>query len=323
LTPWKTTISGGIRGMESIMNRRLSLFTSLFFIFLLYPAFALSTQITIDSEKQYQFARQTMEEGEYSRAVVEFERFIHFFPNDEKIPQAQYLIGVCYVKAKEYDLARKALENVYRNYSGRPVAGKALFLMGESYYRQGLQKEAQEVFKKVIETYPHLDVKHAAQYRLAWSRMKSDQWREASETFMMAEKGSPLYSNSQDLAKLSLKGESLPYKKPTTAGALAILPGLGHLYCERPKDALVAFLLNGLTVWAAIEAFDEDLDVLGSLLLVLEAGWYAGNIYSAVNCAHKYNRKVRNDFRRSLPDRLNLNLYTTRGGLGLALKMDF
>ena len=316
-------ISGGTRGMENVMNRCLSLFLSLVFIFLLHPASALSVQITIDSEEQFQFARQTMERGEYMRAVAEFERFIHFFPKDKEVPQAQYLIGFCYLRAKEYDLARKALEDVYKSYSERPVAGKALFLMGESYYRQGLQKEAQEYFRKVIETYPHLDVKHAAQYRLAWSRMKADQWREASEAFMMVEKDSPLYPNSQDLAELSLKGETLPYKKPATAGVLAIVPGLGHLYCERPKDALVAFLLNGLTIWAAIEAFDEDLQVLGSLLLLLEVGWYAGNIYSAVNCAHKYNRKVRNDFRRNLPDRLNLNLFTTKGGLGLAFKMHF
>lgn len=316
-------ISGGTRRMENIMNRCLSFFLSLFFIFLLLPTPALSVQITIDSEEQFQFARQTMERGEYLRAVAEFERFIHFFPKDEKVPQAHYLIGFCYLKAKEYALARKVLENVNKSYPDRPVAGKALFLMGESYYRQGLQKEAQMYFKKVIERYPHLDVKHAAQYRLAWSRMKVDQWREASETFKMVEKGSPLYPNSQDLAELSLKGEALPYKKPATAGVLAILPGLGHLYCERPKDALVAFLLNGLTIWAAIEAFDEDLQVLGSLLLLLEVGWYAGNIYSAVNSAHKYNRKVRNDFRKNLPDRLNLNLFITKGGLGLALKMDF
>jgi tol-pal system protein YbgF len=309
--------------MECIMNRCKALFLSLFFIFLLHPASAQPVQITIDSEEQFQFARQTMERGEYLMAVAEFERFIHFFPKDEKVPEAHYLIGFCYLKAKEYQSTRKALENLYRGYSDRPVAGKALFLMGESYYRQGLQKEAQEVFKKVIETYPHLEVKHAAQYRLAWSRMKADQWREASETFKMVEKESPLYHNAQDLAELSLKGEALPYKKPTTAGALAILPGLGHLYCERPKDALVAFLLNGLTIWAAIEAFDEDLQVLGGILLFLEVGFYAGNIYSAVNSAHKHNRKVKNDFRRTLPDRLNLNLYTTRGGLGLALKIDF
>ncbi len=316
-------ISGGTRGMENIMNRCLSLFLSLFFISLLLPASALSAQITIDSEDQFQFARQTMERGEYLRAVAEFERFIHFFPEDEKVPQARYLIGFCYLKAKKYESARKALEKVYKSYSSGPIGGKALFLMGESYYRQGLLKEAQQYFKKVIETYPHLDVKHAAQYRLAWSRMKEDKWREASETFMMVEKSSPLYPNSQELAEVSLKGEALPYKKPATAGVLAILPGLGHLYCERPKDALVAFLLNGLTIWAAIEAFDEDLQVLGSILLLVEVGWYTGNIYSAVNSAHKYNRKVRNDFRRNLPDRLNLNLFTTRGGLGLALKMDF
>jgi len=115
----------------------------------------------------------------------------------------------------------------------------------------------------------------------------------------------------------------LPSKNPTTAGVLAVVPGLGHLYCNRPKDAVVAFLLNGLTIWAAIEAFDEDLDVLGGVLLLLESGWYTGNIYSAVNSAHKYNRKVRNDFRGSLPDRLNLNLFTTRDGLGLALKIVF
>jgi tol-pal system protein YbgF len=279
--------------------------------------------MTIDSEEQFQFARQTMERGEYFRAIAEFERFIHFFPEDEKVPQARYLIGFCYLKVKNYESARKALEKVYKNYSSRPVGGKALFLMGESYYRQGLLKEAQAYFKEVIETYPHLDVKHAAQYRLAWSRMKEDKWREASETFMVVEKSSPLYLNSQDLAEMSLKGEALPSKNPRTAGVLAIIPGLGHLYCERPKDAMVAFLLNGVTIWAAVEAFDEDLQVLGSILILLEVGFYAGNIYSAVNSAHKFNRKVRNDFRRNLPDRLNLNLFTTRGGLGLALKMDF
>lgn len=316
-------ISGGTRGVEKIMNRRLALCLTFTYIFLMVPASAFSVQIILDSEEQFQFARQTMEGGEYMRAIAEFERFIHFFPEDGKVPQARYLIGYCYLKARAYESARKALEEVYKRYSSRPVGGKALFLMGESYYRQGLLKEAQQSFKKVIETYPFLDVKDAAQYRLGWSQMKEDKWREASESFMMVGKNSLIYPNSQDLAKMSLKGEALPYKKPTTAGVLAVLPGLGHLYCERPKDALVSFLLNGLTIWAAIEAFDEDLEVLGGMLLLLEAGWYTGNIYSAVNSAHKFNRKVRNDFRQSLPDRLNLNLFTTKGGLGLALKLDF
>ena len=311
--------------MGNIINKRLCFVLLFIFISLSHPPSVLSAEITIDSEDQFRFALQTMQRGEYLRAVGEFERFIHFFPEDEKVPEARYLIGVCYLNGEEYDSARKVLKEVNKSYSSTPIGGKALFLIGESYYKQGLLEEGEQYFREVIEAYPHLELKNAALYRLGWNQMKADKWREASETFMMVEKSSPLYPSSQDLSKISLKGEELPYKNPTTGGIMAgILPGLGHAYCNRYKDGVVALLLNGLTIWAAIEAFDEDLDVLGSILIFLELGWYTGNIYSAVNSAHKYNRKVRNDFRWSLPDRLNLSLFTTRDGhLGVALKIDF
>ena len=86
----------------------------------------------------------------------------------------------------------------------------------------------------------------------------------------------------------------------------------------------MALLLNGLTIWAAVEAFNEDLNVLGGLLVALEVGWYTGNIYSAVNGAHKYNRKVRDDFRQNLPDRFDIEYSRRRTPpLGLSLKIEF
>jgi len=308
------------------MNRASWFLFLLLFLFipLLQPDSALPDQIILDSKDQFEYARQRLETGDYQSAVTEFERFIHFFPQDEKVPKAHYLIGVSYLKAKNYEAARGVLEKVYSNYPNRPISGKALFLMGESYYRQGVPKEAVRYFEKVIEEYPKLELKNAAIYRLGWARMQSDNWREASETFKMVQKESPLYANAQNLSERSLEGELLPRKNPTTAGVLAIIPGLGHAYCNRYKDALVAFLLNGLFIWATVEAFNEDLNVLGGMLLFLELGWYSGNIYSAVNTAHKYNRKARNDFRRSLPDRLDLGLFTTRRGhLGLVLNVNF
>ncbi|MCJ7809422.1 MAG: hypothetical protein MUP26_04080, partial [Desulfobulbaceae bacterium] len=54
--------------------------------------------------------------------------------------------------------------------------------------------------------------------------------------------------------------------------------------------------------------------VLGGILAFFELGWYAGNIYSAVNGAHKYNRKVRDDFSKSFRDRLDLRILTSRKG---------
>ena len=307
------------------MIKYFCLFCLFFVISLSHTPFVFSDQIVIDSEDQYKFAQAALDKGEYLRAIGEFERFVHFFPRDDKVPEARYRIGLCYIMAKDHDSGRRVLEDVYRDYSGMPVGGKALFLIGESYYEKGLMEEAERYFKKVVETYPHLELKNKALYRLGWKWMKQDKWGEASEAFMKVKEESPLYAHSRDLSEISLKGKTLPYKNPTKAGILSgILPGLGHAYCNRYKDGTVALLLNGLTIWASLEAFDEDLDVLGGALMFLELGWYTGTIYGAVNSAHKYNRKVRNDFRRNLTDRINLGLFSTRdGSMGVAFNLDF
>jgi Tfp pilus assembly protein PilF len=292
---------------------------------LLHSTTSYAAQILIDSEDQFHFAEQVMAKGEYLRAVVEFERFIHFFPDDQKVPRAHLLIGTCYLKARDYESARKVFDTLYRTYPEGLIGGKALLLMGESYYRQGIYKEAEYYFQKVIEIYPQPELKNSAVYRLGWCRMQTRNWQEASETFKAVGSASSLYASSQDLARKSLEGETLPYKNPTTAGVLAgVLPGLGHAYCDRYKDGLVAFLLNGLFVWASVESFNNDNNVLGGMLAFLELGWYSGNIYSAVNSAHKLNRKLKNDFLQGLPDSLNLGLLATREGhLGLTLSFNF
>ena len=306
------------------MNRCFSLFL-LFSILLLQSSVVLSSQIILTSEEQFQFARQYLEKGEYLRAAWEFDRFIHFFPADEGVPKAQYLMGLCYLKGKKYESARKVLEEVYKAHSSTPLGGKALFLIGETYFLQGVSAEAERYFRQVAENYPMQELKNAAFYRLGWNRMGEDRWDEASEAFKMVEEKSPLYDTSQELSLKSLKGETLPHKDPTAAGILAAtVPGLGHAYTERYRDGMVAFLLNGLFIWAAVESFDQDHDVLGGILTFLEVGWYTGNIYSAVNGAHKYNRKIKDEYRKSLPDKLDLNLFTTRKGhIGLAFKFDF
>lgn len=307
------------------MNRRLWLPALFALVFLLQSTVSHSAQIIIDSDEQFRFAEQTMEQGDYLRAVFEFERFIHFFPGHEKVPRARLLIGISYLKAGDFEAARKVFDAVQRDYTGNLVGGKALLLMGESYFRQGIFKEAEYYFQRVVETYPQTELKNTAVYRLGWCRMHTRQWRDASETFKSVGSGSPLYASSQDLAQRSLDGETLPYKNPTTAGVLAgVLPGLGHVYCNRYKDGAVAFLLNGLFIWATVESFNNDNDVLGAILAFASVGWYTGNIYSAVNSAHKHNRKVKDDFLQGLPDSMNIGLLATRQGhLGLTLSFRF
>jgi len=291
---------------------------------LFLPDTLFSAQITINSEEQFLFAEQTMEKGDYPRAVVEFERFLHFFPEDKNVPKARLLIAQCYLKAKDYESARKTLNEILGAYQGTLTGGKALFLMGESYYEQGLYEEAARYFKGVLGAYADPELRNSAAYRLGWIQMQTGQWQEASETFKTVGAGSPLFLNAQDLSLKSLGGEHLPYKDPTTAGVMSVVPGLGHVYCERYKDGLVAFLLNGLFIWATIESFQEDQEVLGAILGFIELGFYSGTIYSAVNSAHKHNRKLKDDFLQGLPDAVDLNLFATKEGhIGLALKFTF
>ncbi len=306
------------------MSKHHGFLPFLLLVSLLLPTNLFSAQILIDSEKQFQYALETMRKGEYVRAVTEFERFIHFFPKDKRVPRARYLIGLCYLKAKSYESSRAAFETVYKRHRAEALGGNALLLIGETYYQQGLPGEAGRYFKKVIDAYPQSSLANAARYRLGWTRLQAERWREASKVFKGVEEKSPLYPSAKELALSCLKGEELSFKEPAAAGALALIPGLGHVYTNRYKDALISFLLNGLLIWATVEAFNEGHEVLGGILGFVGLGFYSGNIYSAISSAHKYNVKVKEDFRRGLPDRFNLNLLMSREGhVGLALSVRF
>jgi tetratricopeptide (TPR) repeat protein len=288
-----------------------------------FPGFCKS--LTLSSEDQFEYSRSLMERGRYEQAVAEFERFIHFFAEDRKIPAARYLIGLCHLYAEDYAAARAVLEQILEAGTGTPIAAKALFLLGESFYRQGIMEEARIRFRALFKQSPPPSLKNAALYRLGWCSLRERSWKEASRILQMVEPSSRHSPGARILARRALEGENLPYKNPATAGILAgILPGLGHSYVGRHKDGAVALLLNGIFVWAALESFHRDHEVLGGILTFLELGWYSGNIYSAVNAAHKFNRKVQNDFLKSLEDRLDLRLLrVSQGDLGLALTLYF
>ena len=282
-------------------------------------------QIVLESNSQFSFAREYMAKGEYGRAVEEFERFIHFFPEDPEVLRARCLIGICYLNDHKYDAARESLSEIIKTNPDSPFAGRALLLTGESYYQEGLIREAEYYFQLVMDEYDNSDLAYTARYRLGWTKLKESRWRDASSIFEKTEYSSPFYDSSRLVAQKCLEGEALPYKTPALAGSLAaVIPGLGHAYVSRYKDAAVAFVLNGLFIWAAIESFDHDHDVLGGILSFLEVGWYSGNIYSAVNVTHKYNRKIESDFRRGMKDQFDINLFATgKGNIGLALTYRF
>ena len=51
---------------------------------LLLPLGVYAEELVIDGDRQFDFARELMQVGKYDLAVKEFERFMHFFPDDPK-----------------------------------------------------------------------------------------------------------------------------------------------------------------------------------------------------------------------------------------------
>jgi TM2 domain-containing membrane protein YozV len=135
---------------------------------------------------------------------------------------------------------------------------------------------------------------------------------------------SPLYGASQRLAEEVLDAEKIPQKSPLLAGLLSgILPGSGQLYNGRAGDALLAFFLNGLFIAGIIEAIDQDEAAIAGVLGFFEAGWYVGNVYGAINGAHKHNRQAIETFVHNMENRFRVEPPHASRLLGIRFSVNF
>jgi len=269
-------------------------FLGLLFAFLLpslvcsNPAESLSSE-----ESQFAFAYHLLQHHDYSRAITEFKRYLFLYPSGAQADEANYLLGEALFQTKSYKEAIIQWEGVLKQTPDTPFKDETQFKAGRAFWELGQEDQAMQLWEKILQE-GHSSLRSTAARAVLWGLSKQKRYdlaREKLKTF-------PLMDSEKEAHEAFFqKGEQLPYKSPTTAGALAaILPGAGHLYLNRQQDALISFSLNGLFAWAAVSSFQQGNSGLGVLLTFIELAWYSGNIYSAVNTAHKINRKLETDF---------------------------
>ena len=266
------------------------------FTFLLPLYSYAASEITLDPERQFQFAEQYFQRAEYYRAIGEYERFIYVFPHADKIELAKYRIGLSYLKGEQYERAIQAFYAIIEEYQDTEYAFRSYLEIGKAYVGLSRYAMALTALNNLVTIVPDLALRDEAHYQRAWVYLEMGLWNKAIESF---EKVSPQSREEYKVEKIlvELKGDvPIKAKNPTIAGLLAVVPGAGHLYCGRRRDALISMLLNGAMIYAAYEAFDNDLVAIGTIISLFELGFYGGNIYSAVSSAHKYNRDAKGGF---------------------------
>jgi tetratricopeptide (TPR) repeat protein len=302
-------ISGGTVSVDTSIPRAAGLLTALSICICLFPVCAYpSSAVLLDANRQFQFAEHYFHQGQYYRAIGEYERFIYFFPEAEEVELARHRIGLSYLRGERYEEAVEAFEDLIEKHPNSGYAVASYLKMSEAYVRLRRYDAAIINLENLITIAPNQDVKDEAYYQCGWVYLEKGAWDDAQACF---DKISPQNRRTYRLEQFFKefdKKEELKYKDPTAAGILAIVPGAGHLYCKRYRDALVSFLVNGALIFAAYEAFDEDQDVLGGIVTLFGVGFYSGNIYSAVGSAYKYNRDERNRFFRYLEEHSRIKI---------------
>lgn len=291
-----------------------------------FPCFGQSS-VVLTADDQFRFAEHYFEQKKYAKAVIEYERFVYFFPKDSRVSQALFQVGESYFRANQFDDAVRSFQVVIKKFGETDLALKSFFRSSLCYTLQQQYGDALATLDRLLWTNPARDTKDEIYYRKGWIYLETDDWDKARKAFeQISPRGRETYG-LQSLFDDMDKKDTLKTKSPRVAGFLAILPGAGHIYCERYQDALISLVINGGFMIAAWEAFENDNEALGALLTFFEIGFYSANIYSAVNSAHKYNRKQKNQLLQHLKENATLEAsavrWNNKSGLALTCNIRF
>jgi TM2 domain-containing membrane protein YozV len=254
-----------------------------------------------DSTKVLAFADHLFYRGEYYRAITEYYRFQFSCPDCQKAPYAQWQISMAFQGGGQYADARFQAQDLLRRYPDSAEAKTVPVLIAASYRAE--KKPGLAAIELDTFGINHLQKREGqeavllAGLQYLWANDNTS----AKEILSELPKSSPLRPNSEALLREMNNLEALPQKNPLLAGSMsAVIPGAGQFYIGKKSDGFIAFVLNGVLLYATYSAFENDEYATGGVLAVLESGWYFGNIYNAMNGAHQYNRQQRESFLKNL-----------------------
>lgn len=299
-------------------------FTTAIFLFSPASGSCAGPPLVIDPEKQFEYAEKLFRSGDYPEAVGEYKRFVHFFPDHELAEQAQFQIGMSHFKNRGYGKAVKAFTDLIDTYRDTDLSFQSYMRISRCHLMLNAPAPAILALHNLTSLSTDTDIRDEAFYRLGWIYIETGDWQKAGSTFKKISSTNRLKFDLEAITDdLARRDVLISKKKPALAGFLSIVPGAGYLYCERKKDALIAFAANGILAYAAYESFDNDLDALGGIISFLGFGFYAGNIYGATTSAHKYNQSRTRQFIDRLKRKVRVDLYSDVKSRGVMLSLRY
>jgi outer membrane protein assembly factor BamD len=115
------------------MQLKSLLFLSVLFLIASCGPFAKLEKST-NWEELYNGANKYYQEGEYSKAIILYEKVLPVIKGSEKAEMAEYNYANCHFKIKRYIESAGYFNSFYRTYNRSPLAEEALFMHAYSLY---------------------------------------------------------------------------------------------------------------------------------------------------------------------------------------------
>ncbi|OGF45531.1 MAG: hypothetical protein A2452_10195 [Candidatus Firestonebacteria bacterium RIFOXYC2_FULL_39_67] len=187
------------------------------------------SQSQLTEKGQYTIASKLYIQNEDKKnSFYEYKRFIRYFPDSDKAPKAQFMLGECLfteaIKAfslkqvKDLRLKSKvdekgvvlpeevpfiptfdnAIEEYKKvgGYSRNEVSDDALFRIAECYYNKGNYEKAIETFRDLTNVYSDSYLKSEAIYSIALCCLIREKWEEAANVLVQLGTMYPAYADS-------------------------------------------------------------------------------------------------------------------------------
>jgi hypothetical protein len=245
-------------------------------------------------DSQWGLAQHLFLQNEYYRAITEYKRFVFYFPDDSRTDLARLRIIEAYVRGEWWADGLKEAREFLAGRSNGELSARGLFLQGICQIHLGMLPDARNSLEEAVKQSSDPELRDKAQFLIAETSARGDSWDDAVKALEGMGYNTPLGGVALRNAQWIQTQTPFPEKSPWNAGLLAaILPGAGHLYLGRVRDAGLVFSMNAAFTAATVEAIQKDNPALAAGLAAVELLWYSGNVFSAVGSAQKYNRSWR------------------------------
>jgi len=278
---------------------------ALLFCFLFQTTIADADEaIVLTGAVQMRLGDAFLAEGEYYRAITEYQKYLILFPDGTQGDTALFKTGMAYYLGLEYQPAAETFAALRSRFPASRHLVESAYLEGVCNTKLHRLDKAAAAFTVAAATLEPSTAGAKARFGHAlveFDRGNLAGTRNDLNGVITDSPASPHAEKAQTALSLLPPDDELPRKSPLFAGILsAIVPGSGHMYAGHYGDGTTALLLNGLFIAGTAVAVHQENYAVAGVVGVIGLPFYIGNIYGAANAATKWNLGVRKGLRNSL-----------------------